>query len=75
MSQISNLETELVQARTKKEKILSERVKLLWMKQEWRRKLEMMEEKILKMMGKKENNWMLSVDSNLVVKVCERLHI
>ena len=75
MSQISNLETELVQARRKKEKILSERVKLLWMKQEWRRKLEMMEEKILKMMGKKENNWMLSVDSNLVVKVCERLHI
>ena len=75
MSQISNLETELVQARRKKEKILSERVKLLWMKQEWRRKLEMMEEKILKMMGKKENNWMLSVDSNLVVKVCERLNI
>ena len=75
MSQISNLETELVQARRKKEKILSERVKLLWMKQEWRRKLEIMEEKMLKMMGKKENNWMLSVDSNLVVKVCERLHI
>ena len=75
MSQISNLETELVLARRKKEKILSERVKLLWMKQEWRRKLEMMEEKILKMMGKKENNWMLCVDSNLVVKVCERLHI
>jgi len=73
MSQISNLETDLVQARMKKEKILSERVKLLWMKQEWRRKLEMIEKKVLKMMGKEENNWKLSMDSNLVVKVTERL--
>ena len=56
----------------KKEKILSERVTLLWMKQEWRRKLEMVEKKVLKMMGKEEHNWMLSVDSNLVVKVNER---
>ena len=72
LSQISSLETELVQARMKKEKILSERVKLLWMKQEWRRKLEMVEKKVLKMMGKEEHNWMLSVDSNLVVKVTER---
>ena len=73
MSQISNLETDLVQARMKKEKILSERVKLLWMKQEWRRKLEMIEKKVLKMMGKEEHNWKLSMDSNLDVKVTERL--
>ena len=73
MSQISNLETDLVQARMKKEKILSERVKLLWRKQEWRRKLEMIEKKVLKMMGKEENNWKLSMDSNLDVKVTERL--
>ena len=71
MSQINNLETELVQARKKKEKILSERVKLLWMKQEWKRKLEMMEKKVLKKMGKEENKWMLIVDSNWVVKVTE----
>ena len=73
MSQISNLETDLVQARMKKEKILSERVKLLWRKQEWRRKLEMIEKKVLKMMGKEEHNWKLSMDSNLDVKVTERL--
>ena len=46
---------------------------MLWRKQEWRRKLEMIEKKVLKMMGKEENNWKLSVDSNLVVKVTERL--
>merc|ERR1719402_1293740 len=75
MSQISSLETELVQARMKKEKILSERVKLLWRKQEWRRKLDMMERKVLKMMGKEESDWMLSVDSNMVVEISERLRI
>ena len=73
MSQISNLETELVEARIKKEKILSERVRLLWLKQEWKRKLTMMEKKVLKIMGKEENDWMLIVDSNLAVKVTERL--
>ena len=75
MSQISSLETQLVQARMKKEKILSERVKLLWRKQEWRRKLDMMEKKVLKMMGKEESHWMLSVDSNMDVQISERLKI
>ena len=73
MSQISNLESDLVEARIKKEKILSERVRLLWLKQEWKRKLTMMEKKVLKIMGKEENDWMLIVDSNLAVKVTERL--
>merc|ERR1712142_850427 len=75
LSQITSLETELAQARLKKEKILSERVKLLWMKQEWKRKLDLIEVKVLKIMGKEGSDWMLSVDSNWGVKATERLKI
>ena len=75
VSQVKSLEAELVMARRKKERILSERVKLLWMKQEWGRKLDMLEKKILKKMGMDERSWMLSIDSNYVVRVRARGNI
>ena len=73
VSQMSCLESELRQARSRKEQILSERVKLLWRQQEMARGLDRLERDILVKMEKDERDWMINVDRNLNVGVLRKL--
>ena len=72
VSQMSCLESALRQARARKEKILSERVKLLWRQQELARGLDRLERDILIKMEKDESEWMISVDQNHNVIVVQK---
>ena len=56
-------------ARWKKENILSERAELLRQKQEWLARLGQLEKNILNKLGKKEKDWRIRLDENMVVKV------
>ena len=69
---MSCLESELRQARSRKEQILSERVKLLWRQQEMARGLDRLERDILIKMKKDGGDWMISVDQNHYVTVVQK---
>ena len=69
---MSCLEEHLRQARSRKEQILSERVKLLWRQQELARGLDRLERDILIKMEKDESEWMISVDQNHNVIVVQK---
>ena len=73
VSQMSCLESELRQARSRKEQILSERVKLLWRQQELARGLDRLERNILVKMEKDEREWIINVDQNLNISVLRKL--
>ena len=73
VSQMSCLESELRQARERKEQILSERVKLLWRQQKLARRLDRLERDILVKMEKDERDWMINIDQNLNVSVMQKL--
>ena len=75
VSQMSCLESELRQARARKEQILSERVKLLWRQQELARGLDRLERDILIKMEKDERDWIIRVDRNLNVSVMQKLEV
>ena len=66
MSQMSCLESELRQARARREQILSERVKLLWRQQKLARRLDRLERDILVKMEMDERDWMINVDHRTV---------
>ena len=54
---------------------MSERVKLLWRKQEMVRRLDRLERNILDRMGKNGKMWMISADCDREVKVVEKMKI
>ena len=60
-----------MQARSRKEQILTERVKLLWRQQELARGLDRLERDILITM-KKDEDWMISFDKNMIVSVIQK---
>ena len=60
-----------MQARSRKEQILTERVKLLWRQQELARGLDRLERDILITM-KKDEDWMISFDQNMIVCVIKK---
>ena len=68
---MSCLEEHLRKARSRKEQILSERVKLLWRQQELARGLDRLERDILITM-KKDEDWMISFDKNMIVSVIQK---
>ena len=72
VSQMSCLESELRQVRSRKEQILRERVKLLWRQQEMARGLDRLERDILIKMKKDGGDWMISVDQNHYVTVVQK---
>ena len=69
-SQLSCLEEHLRQERSRKEEILSERVKLLWRQQELARGLDRLERDIVITM-KQDEDWMISFDQNMIVSVIQ----
>ena len=52
--------------RERKEIILRERVKLLFRKQEWVRRVGRLEKEILSKMGREQRDWMINVNTNVV---------
>ena len=72
---MSCLESELRQARDRKEQILSERVKLLWRQQELARRLDRLERDILSKMEKDGRYWIMCVDEDMNVRLMQKSYV